>query len=132
MEANIIYKEECYKIGGALFEVHKILGPGLKELNYQQAFAIELQHQGIPFERGKHFQLFYRGIKLDNDFIQDFVCYDKIIVELKAVSAIIDIHRMQLRNYLAITNFQLGLLVNFNDKYIKPERIINPHFRPTP
>ena len=128
METNIIYKDECYRINGALYEVHKTLGPGLKELSYQQALAIEFQHQGIPFEREKHFQLFYRGIKLDNDFIADFVCYGKIIVELNAVSAIADIHRMQVRNYLAITHYQLGLLVNFNEKYIRPERIINPNF----
>ena len=128
MEANIIYKDECYRINRALFEVHKTLGPGLKELNYQQALAIELQHQGIPFEREKRFQSCYRGIKLENDYIADFVCFDKIIVEVKAVSAIADIHRMQVRNYLAITHYQLGLLVNFNEKYIRPERIINPHF----
>ena len=92
MDENILYKEECYHINGALFEVHKTLGPGLKELNYQQALAIELQHQGIPFEREKRFQLWYRGVKLDNDFVADFVCYDKIIVELKAVSSLADIH----------------------------------------
>ncbi len=130
MSNDIIYKDECYRINGALYEVHKTLGPGLKEHNYQQALAIEFQLQGIPFEREKHYPLWYRGKKLDKDFIADFVCYDKIIVELKAVSALVDIHRMQLRNYLAISNCHLGLLVNFNSKYIKPERIINLYYHP--
>ena len=131
MGENILYKDECYKINGCIYEVHKALGPGLKEINYQQALAIELQHQGIPFEREKRFQLEYRGIKLDNDFIADFVCFDSIIVEIKAVSALADIHRMQVRNYLAITHYQLGILVNFNSVYISPERIINPAFQQT-
>ena len=126
MNDTIIYKEESYQIYGAIYEVHKTLGPGLKEQSYQQALAIEFQHRGIPFEREKRFQLWYRGIKLDNDFVADFVCFDKIIVELKAVSEITDTHRAQVRNYLAISHCKLGLLVNFNSMYITPERIINP------
>ena len=123
---GLIYKDECYKINGAIFAVHKSLGPGLKEISYQQAMAIELQYQGIPFEREKRFPLYHRGIKLESEYIADFVCFGKIVLELKAVSELLDLHRAQLQNYLAVTHFKIGLLVNFNDTFIVPERIVNP------
>lgn len=122
---KIIYKEESAKIVGAIFEVHKRLSVGLYEKVYQEALEIELTHQNIPFEREKKFNVFYRGERLDTHYVADFVCYDKIIVELKAVSEIKDIHKAQVRNYLAITGYELGILCNFNEVYMEPVRIIN-------
>ena len=121
----IIYSEESRNILGAIFEVHKRLGVGLLEKVYQEALAIELKHRNIPFEREKRFDVYYRDQKLDAQYIADFVCYDKIIVELKAVSELTDVHKAQVRNYLTITGYKLGLLINFNEQYVEPIRVLN-------
>ncbi|UKK47625.1 GxxExxY protein [Prevotella sp. E9-3] len=125
----IIYSEESHKIVGAIFEVHKRLGVGLLEKVYQQALEIELKHRNIPFEREKRFDVYYREQKLDAQYIADFVCYDKIIVELKAVSELSDVHKAQVRNYLTITGYKLGLLVNFNELYMEPVRVLNSNVK---
>ena len=125
MENKIIYKEESAAIIGAIFEVHKSLGPGLLEKVYQEALALELQYRNIPFEREKQFDIYYRNKKLDTYYVADFVCYNKIIVELKAVSSLNDVHYAQVANYLSITKYKLGILCNFNEKYMKPIRILN-------
>ena len=121
----IVYPKESYKINGAIYEVHQRLGIGLLEKVYQEAFEKELKYQNIPFEREKHYDLFYRGEKLDAYYIADFVCFDKIIVELKAVSELTNAHKAQVRNYLGITGRKLGLLVNFNQEFVTPIRILN-------
>ena len=120
----LLYPEESYKITGAIFEVHKELGPGLLEKVYQEALEKELKLQGIPFEREKSFTIMYKGEALEQKYIADFVCYNKIVVELKAVDELLPVHTAQVINYLAITGYQLGLLVNFNVKRITPERIV--------
>lgn len=122
---NIIYKEESSQIVGAIFEVHRRLGVGLLEKVYQEALAIEFEYRKIPFEREKSFNVYYRGQKLVTNYIADFVCYDKIIVELKAVSQLTDTHKAQARNYLSITNYELAILCNFNELYMNPIRILN-------
>lgn len=121
---SVLYSKESYKITGALYEVHKELGPGLLEKVYQEALEKELRMQGIPFEREKHFNISYKGEALEQMYVADFVCYDKIIVELKAVDTLLPIYTAQVINYLAITGYKLGLLVNFNTVQIKPERIV--------
>ena len=121
----IVYSSESRKIVGAIFEVHKRLGVGLMERVYQEAFEKELIYQKIPFEREKCFEVYYRGESLDAFYMADFVCYDKIIVELKSVSELNDVHKAQVRNYLGITGLKLGILVNFNELYIDPIRILN-------
>ena len=121
---SLLYPNESYKITGALYEVHKELGPGLFEKVYQEALEKELRMQGIPFEREKSFNISYKGEVLEQMYIADFVCYDKIVVELKAVEALLPIHTAQVINYLTITGYKLGLLVNFNTVQIKPERIV--------
>ena len=120
----LLYPEECYKINGALYEVHKVLGPGLLEKVYQEALEKELKLQGIPFEREKNFTIMYKGEALEQKYIADFVIYDKIVVELKAVDELLPVHTAQVINYLAITGYKLGLLVNFNARQIHPERIV--------
>ena len=111
---SLLYPKESYKITGALYEVHKELGPGLLEKVYQEALEKELRMQDIPFEREKSFNISYKGEVLEQMYIADFVCYDKIVVELKAVEALLPIHTAQVINYLTITGYKLGLLVNFN------------------
>ena len=121
---SLLYAEESYKINGAIYEVHKDLGPGLLEKVYQEAFERELKLQGIPFEREKSFTIWYKGEELEQKYVADFVCYDKIVVELKAVDELQPVHTAQVINYLSITGYKLGLLVNFNAEKIKPERIV--------
>ena len=125
MKDTVIYPQESYAIVAAVFEVHKQLGCGFLEKVYQEALAIEFSFRGIPYEREKHLQLLYKGRAIGADYVADFVCYDKIIVELKAVDELLDIHYAQVSNYLHITNYKLGILVNFNEEFVAPQRIVN-------
>lgn len=120
----LLYPSESYKLTGAIYEVHKELGPGLLEKVYQEALEKEFKLQGIPFEREKTFSIIYKGEELEQKYIADFVCFDKIVIELKAVEELLPIHKAQVINYLAITEYKLGLLVNFNALHVSPERIV--------
>jgi len=111
--AEIIYKEESYKIVGACFEVYKQKGCGFLEHVYQECLKFEFEIQETPFIFEPKIQLEYKGRLLEQYFKPDFVCFGKIIVELKAVANLIDEHRAQTLNYLNATNFELALLVNF-------------------
>src|SRR5947209_16781006 len=110
---EIIYKSESYAIIGACFEVYKEKGCGFLEPVYQECLGIEFEHQRIPAIAKPSLTLSYRGRTLIQTYEPDYVCFGKIIVEVKAVSALNDEHRAQLLNYLHATGFQLGLLVNF-------------------
>lgn len=110
---EIIYKDEAYAIQGACFEVYKTLGSGFLEAVYQEALAHELKLRNIPFQEQRELKLQYKNIPLHQTYKPDFICFDKIIVEIKAVSALAPEHEAQLLNYLKITNMRLGLLVNF-------------------
>ena len=123
--ATLIYPDESYVIIGACFNVYKDKGCGFLEPVYQECTEIELEFQNIPFAAQKRMKLAYRGRELKKTFKPDFICYDKIIVELKAVSHLIDEHRAQLINYLNATGMQLGLLVNFGHyPKLEYERVI--------
>ncbi len=98
---------------GAAFKVYNVLGHGFLEAVYQEALEVEFQKQGIPYEREKELKIYYDGVELKQTYKADFVCFDKIIVELKAVSALDDAHRSQVYNYLHATHYKLGLLLNF-------------------
>lgn len=121
---DLIYKTEAYKIIGAAMEVHKELGPGFLEAVYQEALEIELHKQKIPYEREKLMNIFYRGIKLKKRYAADYVCYDKIIVEVKALSALSSDHESQILNYLKTTSLKLGLLINFGTKSLQYKRLV--------
>ncbi len=121
---NLIYKEESYAIVGAAMAVHRTLGLGFSEKVYQEALALELEAQGIPFEREKQLHITYRGQQLKQDFYADFVCYSKIIVELKAVSAILPEHQMQITNYLRCADMKLGLILNFGRTSLESQRVV--------
>ena len=121
----IVYKEESYKIVGAAFKVYNGLGHGFLEPVYQEALEIEFQRQGIPYEREKELKITYAGVELKQTYKADFVCFGKIIVELKAVSALDDAHRSQVHNYLHATGYKLGLLLNFGcPDELEKERVV--------
>ena len=121
----IVYKDESYKIVGAAFNVYNGLGPGFLEAVYQEALEIELQKQGVPFEREKELKIQYDGVELKQTYKADFVCFGKIIVELKAVSSLENAHRSQVYNYLRATGYKLGLLLNFGSSdELEKERIV--------
>lgn len=107
------YKEETYRINGAAMRVYNTLGHGFLEAVYQEALEIEFKKQEIPYEREKEIVITYDGIELEHTYRADFVCYGKIIVELKVVSKLDDAHRSQLYNYLCATGYKVGLLYNF-------------------
>jgi GxxExxY protein len=110
---EIVYKKESYAIIGACFEVYNQKGCGFLEPVYQECLAIEFEYQRIPAIAKPSLVLSYRGRILKQTYEPDYVCFEKIIVELKAVSALADEHRAQLLNYLHATGFELGILVNF-------------------
>lgn len=121
----IVFKTECYEIIGAAMQVYNTLGHGFLEAVYQEALEIELKRRGIPYEREKELLIHYGDITLQQTYKADFVCYGKIIVELKAVSCLEDSHRSQVLNYLHATNMKLGLLINFCDpEDLKFERLV--------
>jgi GxxExxY protein len=122
---DLIYREECYAIVGACFEVYKEKGCGFAENVYQECLEIELALQNIPFQPQFELRLQYKNRPLKSFFLPDFVCYEKIIVELKAVTKLTDEHRAQVHNYLKGTGFKLGLLVNFgHHPKLEYERIV--------
>ena len=113
MNKVMIYPEECYAIRGAVYEVYRELGNGFREEVYQQCLEREFAARGIPFESKKELRIFYKGEPIEKTYIPDFCCYDKIIVEIKAVGTLAKEHRSQLMNYLRLTKCRIGLLVNF-------------------
>ena len=122
---EIIYKEESYAIRGAIIEVSKELGCGYLERVYQDALEVEFRLRNIPYEREKTIQITYKGKPLGEPYRADFVCYGKIIVELKAVEDLTSKHRAQVLNYLNATKMKLGMLVNFGEEFTNVERLIN-------
>ena len=123
---TVVYKDESYAIMGACFEVYKETGCGFLESVYQECLGIELRMREIPFDSQKELDLTYKGQRLKQKYIPDFLCFDKIIVELKAVQELNDKHRAQVHNYLKATGHKLGLLVNFGHyPKVQYERILN-------
>lgn len=106
-------KEQSYAINGAAMHVYNVLGYGFLESVYQEALEIEFLKRGIPYEREKELKIYYEGKEMRQTYRADFVCYDNIIVELKAVAHLDDVHRSQIYNYLKATGYKLGLLYNF-------------------
>src|SRR5699024_7515985 len=113
--SNIIYKEESYRIIGKCMEVHKQLGMGFLEVVYKDALELEFRKAGIPFEREKKYDIYYKGQRLFHHFYADFVVFDKIILEIKGVSGIADEFIAQTLNYLKASDNKLGLIVNFGE-----------------
>ena len=110
---SIIYKLESFEIMGACFEVYKEKGSGFVESVYQECLEIELGLRNIPFKAQQELALTYKGRALKSKFKPDFICYDKVVLEIKSVSGLTDEYRAQVQNYLRATGLKLGLLVNF-------------------
>ena len=126
MKERILFKEESYKVVGACFEVCKETGSGFLEAVYQECLSIEFRKQRIPFVEKPRQRLKYKGEKLKHEYEPDFMCCDKIILEVKSVSQLTDEHRAQVINYLKATGEQLGLLVNFGHyPKLENERFVN-------
>jgi len=109
----LLYEDEVFRIRGAAFEVHGEMGNGFLEAVYHECLAREFTARAIPFSTGTSLKLAYKGEPLTQTYQPDFVCFDKIILELKAASAIVPAHRAQTINYLKATGFRLGLIINF-------------------
>lgn len=110
---GLLHAREGFLIQGTVFEVYRAMGPGFLEAVYQECLALEFVERGIPFAALPQLTLEYKGRQLRQGYAADFVCFDKIIVELKAVRNLAPEHRAQTMNYLRATGLRLGLLVNF-------------------
>ncbi len=113
MAEKLIGKDEVYDIVGACLDVHNTLGHGYLEAVYQEALELELKLRGIPFVREKEIKIQYKGTALSKRYFADFVCFDRIIIETKAVSALLPEHQAQTLNYLRATGLKVAVLVNF-------------------
>ncbi|MFL5027875.1 MAG: GxxExxY protein [Microvirga sp.] len=123
MGEQLIYAEEAYRIQGAVFEVSRNLGVGFLEAVYQECLALEFAARGIPFQATPKLSLTYKGTTLAQTYAPDFVCFDRIIVELKATRELAPEHRAQVLNYLRVTDLRLGLLVNFGSSRAVVQRL---------
>jgi GxxExxY protein len=121
---NILYKDECYKIIGICFEVHNNLGPGFLEIVYKDALELEFNQTNIAFEREKEYKVNYKGKILPHKFYADFIIFDKIILEVKAASAIAEEFIAQAINYLKVSGNKLAIIVNFGELKLNYKRII--------
>ncbi len=122
---GILYKEESYKIIGACIEVHKKLGAGFLESVYAEALQLEFKKVSIPYEREKKLPVFYDDQLLKKYFKADFVCFNEIIIELKATKFLIEADHKQTVNNVKATRFKLGILVNFGTPSLTYKRIVN-------
>ena len=122
---GILFKDESYKIIGACMEVHKKLGSGFLESVYSEALELEFNKIGIPYDKEKKLQVYYEEKPLNKYFRADFVCYNSIILELKATKFLIENDRQQTLNNIKATKFRLGLLINFGTSSLTYQRIVN-------
>jgi len=121
---HLLYEEESYSIIGAAIAVHQELGAGFLEAVYQEALEKEFQMRNIPYRREVPLTIYYKNEPLNKFYAVDFICYDKIIVELKALSAITREHQAQVMNYLKASRLSLGLIMNFGKQSLEHKRII--------
>jgi GxxExxY protein len=122
---EVLYKEESYRIMGACFEVYKQMGHGFLEAVYQECLELEFIEQGIPFRSQMALALSYKGQPLRQSYVPDFLCFESIIVEIKAMTDLADPHRAQLHNDLKATGHRLGILANFgHHPKLQSERIV--------
>jgi len=122
--SELLYKEEAVKFVGFCMDIHRELGKGHDEIIYQDAFVVELSRANIPFSREKNYEVSYKGVVLPHFYYADFVIWDKILFEAKAVEKLIDTHVKQVLNYLAASKLRLGLLVNFGGDSLEWKRVV--------
>jgi GxxExxY protein len=122
--SELLYKEEVFKLVGHCMEVHRELGKGQDEVLYKDAFVVELNRAQIPFACERKYEAVYKGVVLPHHYYADFVVWDKILFEAKAVERLTDAHVKQVLNYLAVSKLELGLLVNFGAESLEWKRVI--------
>jgi len=121
---ELLYKEEIYQLVGFCLEIHRELGKGHDEIIYKDAIVVELSRAGISFSREKSYEIIYKGVILPHFYYADFVVWDKILLEAKAVESLTDSHVKQVLNYLAASKLRLGLLVNFGGDSLEWKRVV--------
>lgn len=121
---ELVFKDEVYKIIGASMEVHNELGYGFLEAVYQEALEIEFEERKIPNIREREIEVYYKDLKLDKGYRADFLCYDEIIVELKASKEFCPEDFAQILNYLKATERKVGLLINFGKEKLEYKRFV--------
>jgi len=124
LNPEILYKEESYKIIGICMEIYRILGKGFLEIVYKDALEYELKKLNILFKRENEFPINYKDTVLPHKFYADFVVFEKIIIEVKSSKSIIDENTKQILNYLTVTKFKLGLIINFGESSLKYKRLV--------
>ena len=123
-EEKYPFKNETYKIIGSAMKVHSELGSGFLEAVYQEALSIMLTNDKISFEKEKMLEISFQGKILEKKYFADFMCFNEIIVEIKAVKELNNIHLAQVLNYLKATNKKIGLLINFGAESLEYKRVI--------
>ena len=121
---ELFYKEEAFQLVGYCMEIHRELGKGYDEVIYKDAFVVELSWANVPFSREKNYQITYKSAVLPHFYYADFVVWDKILFEAKAVEKLTDAHIKQVLNYLAASKLRLGLLVNFGGDALEWRRVV--------
>lgn len=121
---GLIHRNESYKIIGICMEVHNQLGPGFLEIVYKDALEYEFSQAGIPYEREKEYSVHYKDILLKHKFYADFVVFDKVILEVKAVSDITGEFVAKGINYLKVSSNRLALIVNFGEPALNYKRLV--------
>lgn len=124
LEDKLIYKNESYKIIGFCMEVHKTLGKGFSEIIYKEALEYEFKQNSISYIREASCAIPYKGIVLKKGFNTDFILFDKIVLEVKAIECLTKSDMRQTLNYLAATTFKLGILVNFGEDSLVSKRVV--------
>ncbi len=124
---DIVFREESYRIVGSCLAVFNKLGSGFLESVYQEALEIQFKQDKISFEKEKRLHIRFDDVQLDKFFKADYVCFESIIVELKATPFIHKNDLAQVLNYLRATGMRLGILVNFGEKSLTYKRILNSH-----
>ena len=123
--AELLYKEEVFKIVGAAMEVHRVLGPGFLEAVYQEALAIEFRLRKIPFVEFPKLKIEFKGIVLKKYYVPDFLCFDEIIVEIKAIQKCTKDDEAQIINALNSAKKKVGVLINFGEPSLFFQRFVN-------
>jgi GxxExxY protein len=123
--SELLFRDESFRIVSACFEVYNQKGFGFTEPIYQECLRHEFLLQRIPFLEQPRIPMIYKGIEMEQFFVPDFICFDKIVVELKSVSQLTDAHRAQTLNYLHACELDLGILINFGQyPKLKYERLV--------
>jgi GxxExxY protein len=122
--SELLYKEEVFQLVGLCMEIHGELGKGHDEVIYKDTLVIELTRPAIPFSRERNYEIRYKGVILPHYYYADFVVWDKILFEAKAVEKLTDSHVKQVLNYLAASKLRVGLLVNFGCDSLEWKRVV--------